>query len=260
MGLFMDEDEHKEELNYWENYFVSVCPVCKGAREILNNQGGVDGCDCVRRAHIYANLITNGVPRTFIDWKWNNCDKADPITLQQCKEYVLNFDNNFKNCQGMYIFGTQGVGKTTLATLIAKYVAFKKNPYKRNRRYQVAFASYDKLIIWDKNTFNIDMQQKLNTFINKAELAVIDNVGGELITPATVKLLDRIIRERRNNGYPTIITANFTLSEMQKHYGDAIKDFISQSFNQMPVIGENIRANDNFNDVLSGIEDLGDDN
>lgn len=260
MGLFMDEDEHREELSYWEKYFVPTCPICKGEMAIKNEAGGWSTCDCERRAQIYANLIANGVPRMFIDWKWSNCNKANPTTLQQCKDYVLNFDNNFKSCKGMYIFGNQGVGKTTLATLIAKYVAFKKNPNKINRRYQAAFSTFDNLIIWNKNTYNVDMQEKLKKFISNADLAVIDDIGSEIVTPETTALLNRIIRKRQNNNLPTIITSNLTLSEIQQKYGDGIKDFISQSFNQTPVTGENIRANDNFNNLLFDIEDLGDDN
>lgn len=257
MGLFLDDEEYQEELNYWSKQFTLNCPECNGTTTIKNVNGGYNLCNCAKKATIFANLVSNGVPKSFITWKWNNCEKASGIILSQCQNYVKNFNNNFKNCHGMYIFGTQGVGKTTLATVMAKYIGTMINP-DTNKRYNVAFAPYETLVYWNVNTYNQILQQKLETFVRKSQLAIIDNVGAEPGNQQNnTRLLDKILRERRGRGYPTIITSNYTVDEIKQHYSDTVKDFITQSFNEIPVIGKNMRAKDNINDLINGLDDLG---
>jgi DNA replication protein DnaC len=252
----MDEEEKDIESKYWQRQLVDNCLICNGERTIISDKG-TNLCKCTVTASVYTNLVANGVPKSFLDWKWSNCGKASPQIIKQCQDYIRDFDNNFISCRGMYIFGTQGVGKTTLSTMMAKYIALKINPI-TDRRYTVAFATYDTLVDWHTNKFNNILQDKLNKFITKAELVIIDNVGAEGgNVQNNTKLLDRILRERRNRGYPTIITSNYTMDEIKSNYSTSVRDFISQSFNEMPVIGQNIRAKEKVSDILAGIEDLG---
>lgn len=255
MYLFLDEDGYNTESEYWKKQLVDNCLKCNGERTIVDDKG-INLCTCTVMASVYANLIANGVPKSYINWKWEDCEKASPQIIKQCRDYIKNFNNNFVNCRGMYIFGTQGVGKTTLSTIMAKFIGLKINPI-TDRRYTVAFATYDTLVDWHNNKFNALLQDKLNKFITKAELVIIDNVGAEGgNVQNNTKLLDRILRERRNRGYPTIITSNYTMDEIKNNYSTSVRDFISQSFNEMPVIGQNIRAKEKVSDILAGLEDL----
>lgn len=254
MGLFLNDEEYQEELKYWQQQFTTNCKRCNGTLSVQNKNGGYNQCGCVKRTKIFANLISNGIPKAYINWRWNDCVDAQVSVIEQCKQYVQQFNDNFSHCRGMYIFGTQGVGKTTLATIIAKDIALTLNP-KTGRYYNTAFVTYDKLLFWNNN-FN--MQSKLDTFIRKAELAIIDNVGSEVGNQQNItNILDRILRERRNIGFPTIITSNFTMDEIKEHYSGTIKDFIKQSFNQMHVCGHNIRAKDDDNKSFNRFGSLG---
>lgn len=111
--------------------------------------------------------------------------------------------------KGLYLWGKPGAGKSWLAAGICNYFAQK--------RVRVAFVNVPKLMSDLKMMFHDPdaMEQRLTT-IKRAEVVVLDDIGGESITAWSrddilLPLLDARMEKRRL----TIFTSNYNQEELK---------------------------------------------
>lgn len=229
-------DQFEQEFRRWNNRIVKPCKKCNGEGLVYINSKPVY-CDCIKYAKLYSELTLMGVPRKYLTWTWEDCHDLDFI--RKCKSYCDNFLNEYYEGRGLYLYGSQGRGKTTMETLIAKYVAMKMNP-DTGRNFKVMFILFENLI-----QASYDNKEAVNEAIYSPDLLIIDNLGSETgmnsESKYNVRLLERIIRTRDNSGVPTIISSNFTMDEIQNYYGDANRDLIEKNSEIISVTGQNLR-------------------
>lgn len=247
MNVLFDEEKMLMERKRWDNRLIKSCKICNG-EGILEKNGVMINCNCTNKSSLFTKLTLNGVPRKFLEWKWADCENYDFVN--ECKLYVDNFLNNYYNGTGLFLYGLQGRGKTTMESLIARDVTIKINP-DTNKQFEVIFIMFEQLIQWNlQQNHDFVSRKKLEYVIEHPDLLIIDNIGSETgfnnESKANVKLLDKILRTRDNNMLPFIISSNFTLEEIKKYYSETIKDFISDNCKVIQIDGDKLRNKDTY--------------
>lgn len=135
-------------------------------------------------------------------------------------EYIAKI----KQGRGLYFAGKPGRGKTYTACSIArKLIAWG---------WRVRFADVEAIerevrSSWGSRETNED--QIIDKYVN-ADLAIIDDLGAEEITPTTMKVLRAVISGREANDAVTIFTSNFSRKEFALHIADESNQVMAQRF------------------------------
>jgi DNA replication protein DnaC len=258
--MFFSKDQYQEEIVKWENRLVKTCPICNGVGSVLSTDRRNKMCTCMEKALLNTGLVSCGIPRKYLNdnWTWESCIAQDFVT--KCKHYAENFEENYFSGKGIYLYGSQGRGKSTMESLIAKEVAMKINPDTK-KHYKVAFAIYEDIVqLSHQARINKDAARKLDVYVNTPDLLIIDNIGSETglysETKHTTRLLEFILRKRDNNGLSTLLSSNFTPEELAKNYSDTIHDFVIQNCELVLVTGSNFRKQSETSELLNELQDF----
>lgn len=124
-------------------------------------------------------------------------------------KYVQKFPEFKKSGKGLYLTGPFGVGKTHLATGIAR--ALIEQEYRVICKPSVTMladirATYD-------NTGDRSEYELLHDYL-QADLLIIDDLGKELITDWSLSILYTILNMRYEDCRPLIITTNYSDTEL----------------------------------------------
>lgn len=245
--MLVTEERMFAETNKWENRLIKKCKLCNKTG-IIKKNGEYVNCECSNKAKLFTKLTCNGVPTKYLQWRWKDCD--DQSFVNECKDYADKFIDYYMEGTGLFLYGLQGRGKTTMESLIARDATIKINP-DTNKSFEVIFVMFEDLIQWNLQKNDWVIRNKLNNVIENSDLLIIDNLGSETgfgsETKTNVKLLDRILRTRDNNQKPFIISSNFTLEEIGKYYSETIKDFIYDDCKVIDVTGEKFRNTSEYN-------------
>lgn len=119
---------------------------------------------------------------------------------------------NHRNGKGIFFFGPAGTGKTHLAVKIAQEVEGTR------------FVKVPKLLLSLKANFDgqgYENEQIIQRLAN-TPILILDDLGAEKATEWVAETLYILIDERYGNMKPTVITSNFSLSELAERLGDRI--------------------------------------
>ena len=147
-----------------------------------------------------------------------------------CREYAINFDP--KNSESLLFMGDTGLGKTHL-TLAIVYELL-------NRGFNVIYgAAYN--LFSDMETEHFD--RHTNTAYTAAiecDLLVIDDLGGEFVSPYIQSLFYNIVNTRDLAGKPTVINTNLTMAEIASKYTPRVASRLIK-YTAKKFIGNDIR-------------------
>lgn len=151
---------------------------------------------------------------------------------EYCKAYAGDFSIKSK---GIIMIGQTGLGKTHLSLAIANKVLEKG--------YDVYYDSIqnimDKL---EKEHFGkVSYDYSVKDDVLDAQLLIIDDLGVEFSTQFTVAQLHNIVNTRILKGYPTIISTNLGLKELESKYSPRIASRIIGSCIPVHFCGKDIR-------------------
>ena len=220
-----------------------------------NDTGYINGkiCDCIHTAakNIIIESLSASLPLT--DCRFENfdlnyypnreIDGANPrkrmtAIFKLCREYVINFDP--KHSESLLFMGDTGLGKTHL-TLGIVYELL-------NRGFDVIYgAAYNLFSEMETEHFDRHTNTRYNAAIN-CDLLVIDDLGGEFVSPYIQSLYYNIINTRDLAGLPTVINTNLSMSEIASRYTPRVasrlikytaKKFIGSDIRQLKAIEKN---------------------
>lgn len=221
------------------------CNLCK-------DTGYINGkiCNCIHTAakEIIINEMSTQIPLN--DCRFENfnlnyyqnteIDGASPrkrmtAILKLCREYVINF--NPKSSESLLFMGDTGLGKTHLTLSIVYQLL--------NNGFDVIYGSaYNLFGEMETEHFDRHTNTKYNAAVN-CDLLVIDDLGGEFVSPYIQSLLYNIINTRDLSGKPTIINTNLTMADIAAKYTPRVasrlikytaKKFIGNDIRQLKAI------------------------
>ena len=243
--MLLSKEEQELEVKKNRRRFVQTCKKCGGTGFLTRMNNGYEEsypCSCLKVVKRNVKLLDWGVPRKFLNDKWNMDFLKEKPYYQDIKNYIDNFQENYDNGKGLFLYGPQGRGKTTVESIIAKEVVMMVNPdtFSKKQTFNVAFAMYDDIV---KKQFDKE-QSQLKYFLYKSDLLIIDNVGNETgknEKQFSQRILEMILRKRDNDCLPTILSSNYNIDEMATEYYNDVRDFILQNDKLVSVLGDNHR-------------------
>ena len=243
--MLLSKEEQELEVKKNRRRFVQTCKKCSGTGFLTRMNNGYEEsypCSCLKVVKRNVKLLDWGVPRKFLNDKWNMDFLKEKPYYQDIKNYIDNFKGNYDNGKGLFLYGPQGRGKTTVESIIAKEVVMMVNPdtFSKKQTFNVAFAMYDDIV---KKQFDKE-QSQLKYFLYKSDLLIIDNVGNETgknEKQFSQRILEMILRKRDNDCLPTILSSNYNIDEMATEYNNDVRDFILQNDKLVSVLGDNHR-------------------
>ena len=170
------------------------------------------------------SLSLIGVPKTFI-----NKSLADFVTRgssalsdvkKLVKSYIDSIDDNFENNKGLFMYGSNGVGKTMLSCIILKE-AYRHRYTSRRTTFVEYINKYTR--VWDaKNSDERDMlEDELYTYYKSVEFLVLEEVGKEIDSKVAAPIFEDLLRYREDHGLVTIICTNLNIKLMTERYGES---------------------------------------
>ena len=183
------------------------------------------------------NLVNCGVPIRLHDLSLEDFDFEDK--LKQCvSTYIEHLDKVYKEGKGIYFFGKNGVGKTTLACMILKECYTYRYTCKR-----ITFMDYVSLYTraWGDSVAKQEVEEEVNK-IKSREFLCIEEIGKENDTKVSVNVLEDLLRYREDNSLPTIICTNLSPKAIKERYGNSIYSLMKGNCVPIKVTGEDKRG------------------
>lgn len=208
---------------------------------------GIKKCDCYREkltklyykdSELEEILIDNNFDKFNLELFSSSKDNYEKYSSRTnmknnlefiIKEFIPNFNNNSDN---LLFYGTPGSGKTFLSYCIAKELL--------DRGFLVVYKTSDELIRALKNVkFNN------NTYLEKllidCDLLIIDDLGSEQLNDFVATELFNLINRKLLKKRKMLISTNFTLAELAKHYSERISSRLLGNFKLQKFYSEDIR-------------------
>ena len=177
------------------------------------------------RKHLNAtSLLLIGIPKTFTNKSLEDfVTTGSPALLdvkKLVKSYIDSIDYNFENNKGLFMYGSNGVGKTMLSCIILKE-AYRHRYTSRRATFVEYISKYTR--VWDaKNSDERDMfEDELYTYYKSVEFLVLEEVGKEIDSKVSAPILEDLLRYREDHGLVTIICTNLNIKLMTERYGES---------------------------------------
>ncbi len=223
-----------------------ICEI-KHDCSLCRDTGYINGkiCSCIHNAakEILLNDMAASVPLNncrFENFDLNyyqstddgagNPKKRMTQILKLCREYTIGFSPS--SSDSLLFMGNTGLGKTHL-TLAIVYELI-------NRGFNVIYgSSYNLFSEMETEHFKEHTNNAYNAAIS-CDLLVIDDLGGEFVSPYIQALLYNIINTRDLAGRPTIINTNLSMAEIADRYTPRVASRLTQ-YVAKKFIGNDIR-------------------
>lgn len=175
-----------------------------------------------------------------IDGKMSNV-----VSKRYCNAKINDFPSMYKDLhkkeEGVFLYGERGVGKTHLMAAIAREIILDIPPYLSkgftdeyvNPGNYPVFISTPELLMQIRNCFNnknaedgVTEEWLLDKY-SRADVLMLDDLGAEKPTEWVLQTLYLIIDRRYRNMKKTIVSSNYSLSQIAKRLDDRISSRIA---------------------------------
>lgn len=208
-----------------------------------HDTGFVNGeyCDCIKQAadavmleDFYKN--TQAKNCTFENFSISfyadeRAKKRMTDILGLAKQFAENFNKETK--ENLLFMGNTGLGKTHLSLAVANKVIKKGFSV----LYSPAYNLFSKI---ETEHFS----QHTNTTYNSAletDLLIIDDLGGEFVSPYIQSVVYNIINSRLISHKPTIVNTNLAVADIEEKYTPRVASRLIGEYTAKTFLGQDIR-------------------
>jgi len=224
----------EKRLNKIKINLLKNCTVCKGTG--ILEDGNV--CTCLITYEKYVHYDFAGIEKEYWDLTLDKNWVGDKVAKKYTQLYIKYIEKAYDNGLGIIYVGKNGVGKTMLVNIILKEAL--------NKKYSVKNITLEELLKLIKSSFESSEAKEEYQKIKQTDFICLDNVGSEYkpkdFGVFTVAEMDLLIRYRRRNLLPTIITSNLiNKEEFIENYGSSILSLLISASKFIIVQGEDHR-------------------
>lgn len=209
------------------------------------------------RTHInYTSLDIIGIPKKFQSMTLEDFNTYDTEELEEVKGYMQEYINKFDThklyeINGILFYGSNGVGKTMLASLILKQAYIHRYSCKR-----MTFVDYISMYTkaWGSKSpqEREDLTYDLFVQAKGIEFLVLEEVGKEIDSKVAIPILEDLLRYREDKGLVTIMCTNVRPSVLEEKYGASIMSLMKGNMFPITIVGKDRRvANTGGRDEIS---------
>lgn len=185
------------------------------------------------------NMSLMGIPKKFHDLCMEDFMTFKQKDLMKVRTYMEDYLNRlpevFENNEGLFLYGSNGVGKTFIACMIVKE-AYRRRYTARRVTFVEYISAYTRL--WGAKTpeEKETLEQEFYNNYKAVEFLVIEEIGKEIDSKVAAPILEDCLRYREDNGLVTTICTNLDLREMKERYG--MSSYSLMQGNMTPVLIE----------------------
>lgn len=210
--------------------------------------GYVDGkfCDCVSLAarEMMINELSKSAPVT--ECRFDNFDlnyykdaqsdggnprKRMTEILKLCREYVIDFDP--ATSKSLLFIGNTGLGKTHLSLAVAHDLIM--------RGFNVIYGSaYNLFAKMESEHFGEHTDKSYSDAVG-CDLLIIDDLGGEFVSPYIQSLVYNIVNTRLLSRKPTVINTNLSMADINRIYTPRVASRLLGEYTAKKFLGNDIR-------------------
>lgn len=185
------------------------------------------------------SLSIMGIPREFHNKTLKDFNTEDEESMEYVKKFVGEYldalihkkRRGYQN--GLFLYGSNGVGKTMLSCIILK-TAYAC-------RYNCRRVTFTQYINSYTSSWNKGEPDSLWLKCKSSEYLVIEELGKEIDSKIATPVLEDLLRYREEKGYTTIFCTNLTPSSLEEVYGASVVSLIKGSCTPVMIVGTDRR-------------------
>ncbi len=203
--------------------------------------GGVPPRTCLKPSSL--SLI--GIPVKFHRVSLDDFNSFDDNNLKEIKDFINMYitgisDIRKYNCmpQGIFFYGSNGVGKTMLSSIILKE-AYRYRFVTR----RITYSSYISLYTssWNTNRDGSGSNDDFRIYMS-CDFLCLEELGKETDTKITKPVLEELLRYREEHNKVTIICTNLAPDTLEGLYGASIMSLIKGNTTLVKITGKDRRV------------------
>ena len=239
--MFLDNiDDYQNKAEKLQKMYSKSCPICHG-HGLIETDKGFANCKCITKANIHARLLSNGMPKKFLNIGFDDIENEN--ARKKIKDFCDDIKTNIFDGNNLYISGNNRIQIMKFACAIANNLSFKKNS--NDYYYNILMVSLEDLtqtILTVRNS--IELKNKLNSVMKTVDILILNYLGEETYTKTeqTAKYLTNLFTDRSFDGKLTIVSSTALLDELINKYGNQFTNTLKQEFKviKLSEIKENI--------------------
>jgi len=217
------------------------CPfdVCDGSGFVIDdatNSASDCRCRAQRVSRARARSLSGVIPRKYrgVSFDRPPVTEIPSVITSQVRRYVNRLDDNLSAGHGIWLTGSVGTGKTTLAMLISRHAI--------EAGHSVAIYSLPDLLVRIRATFDGDNSYTdLVDRLTAVDLLHIDDVGAEKTTPWVLEQLYSIVNARYEEERAIIITTNLPREALVEQISERTVSRLEEMCEVLPLMGNDAR-------------------
>jgi DNA replication protein DnaC len=156
--------------------------------------------------------------------------------VRAVRAYVRDIDTNLDGGRGLWLFGSVGTGKTTLAMLVSKAAL--------DAGRTVAIYSLPRLLAEIRTTFDDDNDRSYTQLLDRladVDLLHIDDVGAEKTSEWVLEQLYAIVNARYEEERSVVITTNLERDDLAAQITERTVSRLEEMCEVLPLWGADAR-------------------
>jgi DNA replication protein DnaC len=216
--------------------------ICDGSGWILGPEDVARPCDCRSRMVAKARLrgIDSVIPAKYrgVSFDRPPVTQMNEIVVRRVRDYCNAIDENIETGRGLWLYGSSGTGKTTLAMLVSR-IALESGR-------SVAIYSLPKLLARIRRTFDAETgEQSYSDLFERlatVDLLHIDDLGAENRTEWVLEQLYALVNERYEAQRSLVVTTNLEEHELEDQIGArVVSRLVEMCGDPLPLFDEDRR-------------------
>jgi DNA replication protein DnaC len=216
--------------------------ICDGSGWILGPEDVARPCDCRSRMVARARLrgIDSVIPAKYrgVSFDRPPVTLMNEIVVRRVREHCVRIEENIETGRGLWLYGSSGTGKTTLAMLVSR-IALEAGR-------SVAIYSLPKLLARIRRTFDAEAgEQSYSDLFERlatVDLLHIDDLGAENRTEWVLEQLYALVNERYEAQRSLVVTTNLEEHELEEQIGGrVVSRLVEMCGDPLPLFDEDRR-------------------
>lgn len=214
--------------------------------------------DRPRRTYVSSETLSIiGIPKKFHNMTLEDFKTFGDDDILSVKNYILSyldsFSENIDQNNGLFLSGSNGVGKSMLSSILAKE-AYIRRMSVRMCQFSDYISQYTRAwgtkALEDRESANDDFNVNYKT----VEFLVLEEIGKEIDSKIAEPILEDCLRYREEKGLVTIICTNLDIDQIKRIYGMSVASLIKGNMTPIDIAGKD-RRKESFENKLYDSED-----
>jgi DNA replication protein DnaC len=216
--------------------------ICDGSGWILGPEDVARPCECRSRMVAKARLrgIDSVIPAKYrgVSFERPPVTQMNEIVVRRVRDYCGSIEDNIGSGRGLWLYGSSGTGKTTLAMLVSRTAL--------EAGRSVAIYSLPKLLSRIRRTFDAEAgEQSYSDLFERlatVDLLHIDDLGAENRTEWVLEQLYALVNERYESQRSLVVTTNLEEHELEEQIGErVVSRLVEMCGDPLPLFDEDRR-------------------